>query len=631
MTDPMLAIYDFGCQPSSEIWPHAHLVLWGVLICVALLGLLAATGRLVRRGGAPFQAVDILCGWAIVAVAMTLTATLLSPIMLYAAWSLVALMGIAAAPAIGGRYFASPFWGSVLFPGLPVLIAINVIGIAKWDDFSHWVPNALYLYQQNALPTSALPALHSAWPGYPYALPFLTYLASLLAGGFVMQGGAMFNFMFLLTFAGMLTEIYPAAAKTAFRERIGLFGLAILTVTLANPSFNASFTMTSQGDTSTMVVVAALVLLLWRLLDDLLRNDGARTIQTIMSIALLNTLLVLIRQSNVALCGLLFVAFLICAWKNRLLGPALRRAPAMLLGAIALRLLWQHYVDTELAGNGFGFRPLAAWRFDLLGPLLEAMGREMLRKSGCFLLMFGVIVAGAVSLFRPVSRARTFALLSAIVCAGYMVFLVICYLGATFSEAEVRRAASFYRYSTNVGLLGIAALWIAAPQVIGWLKHKPLFPALAVISPLRSGLCLFVPFVLPLSLAVDAHWLVAHPIPENCGYRTEAQKLAAELPDNARLAIFEPETDSMLSCIVNFELALKDARTGGQTSVVWNVNKFNTDSLASRLDDLSRDTTTDAVFVQQARQTPIDVLGVDNANAPVLLLRRNQSWERVER
>jgi hypothetical protein len=627
MAQAPLTIYDFGCRPSSEVWIQLLPALPGALACVALLALLAAAGRLLRRDQR-FEAINILCGWAVVAVALTVVATLAPHMLLKAAWLLIGLMGVSTLFVIRSRYFVSPFWLAVVIAGIPVLLAINVTGIAKWDDFSHWVPNALYLYQHDALPTAAFPSMHSAWPGYPYALPFLTYLASLLAGGFLVQGGAMFNFLFLLTFAGMLVELYPSRTKaTITLQRVGLMGLALLLVTLANPNFNASFTMTSQGDTGTMVVVAALGLAFWRLLGELKSGERAATARLGTQIALLNALLVLIRQSNVALAGLLVIAFLICAWKNGALTPAVRRLPAMLIGAVVLRLLWQHYVDAELAGNGFSFHPLKAWRFDLLGPLLSAMGREMLRKSGCFLLAFGVIVAGFVSLFRPASRVRDFVLLSAIVSAGYFVFLVICYLGATFSEMEVRRAASFFRYSTNIGLLGITSLWIAAPRLRDWLKERHLFPTLTMPQVLPTALCLAAPLLLPLSLAFDAHWLVAHPIPENCGYRIEARALAEQLPDNVRLAIFEPETDGMFSCITNFELALKDARNGGQTSVVWNVNMFNKDTFASRVDELKTNTDVDAVYIQQARQTPVDGLGHSNASAPVLLVREEAGWK----
>ena len=124
------------------------------------------------------------------------------------------------------------------------------------------------------------------------------------------------------------------------------------------------------------------------------------------------------------------------------------------------------------------------------GPVLSAMGKEALRKSGCFGLILVAGIYGIISLFRGPDRVRNFAIIVGIVGGGYIIFLMICYLGGAFNEGEVRKAASFYRYGTHVGLLNIGLVWIAAPRLFGWLKERTkLLPLLLGAKLVRELVC----------------------------------------------------------------------------------------------------------------------------------------------
>ena len=203
----------------------------GALACLIVLAGLASLGRLMARAS-HFHPIHILTGWALTAIALTVAATLTGHALLTTMLALFILMAWSFIPALRQGYFETPFWIVMLVPGLLILTVINLSGIARWDDFSHWVPNALFLFQHNSLPSAVLPATHSVWPGYPYALPFLTYLASQLASGFILQGGAMFNVLLLLMFAGLLAE---TGSVTSSRLKFGLMAVAMIVVTLAQP------------------------------------------------------------------------------------------------------------------------------------------------------------------------------------------------------------------------------------------------------------------------------------------------------------------------------------------------------------------------------------------------------------
>jgi hypothetical protein len=510
-------IYDFSCSKYvgflNQVLPALGNA--GAVILVTM-GMSSLGALLFRRS--EFRATDIFAGWGVVAAFMTLVAVLFSHALLYAAFVLAIVMIVSLWRTVKYGYFSSPFWLLALFPGLVILTALNLLGLSGWDDFSHWVPNALYIFHYNGVPGLAMPATHSAWPSYPYAVPFITYLASNLAGGFLMQGAAMFNFLLLLAFAAMLVQTSEKSEpETRINWRsVGLAALALLLVTLANPSFNASFTMTNEGDTSIMILVGALGLLLWQMIGALGLKSGSKARDIALQAALTAMALVLVKQVGVYLLGLLSFAFLVVAGKNKVLKSAMKNLPLILVPALVMHFVWQHYVDKSMGGMGFGVRPLALWRFDLVGSVLKSMWHEIVKNNGLSAITFLTIVVGTLSLFRPATPIRNFALLSAIVCSGYLAFLFVSYIGSTFSEAEIRRAASFYRYSTHIGLLGITFLWFAIPPIWINLKEKNKLPFLTARSfiaapALQKGCVLFLVSLLPITLPIQSRWLIRGP------------------------------------------------------------------------------------------------------------------------
>ena len=618
-------IFDFGCRPSADVLTQIFPAIRGALASISIVAGLAVLGRGLRKD-ADFRAADILSGWGLVAAILTTISVLYARPLEVLRFIIFGAMFLAAIRAVKQKYFISPFWCLVVFPGLVILVAINILGIGRWDDFSHWVPNALYVWQNDGVPGKDLPISNSFWPGYPYAVPFLTYLASHLAGGFLVEGGAMVNFLMLLAFAAMLTEV----RHPPFRERrislisVGLLSFALLAVTLLNPSFNASFTMTNQGDTSTMVTVGALGLMFWNLIDALVRKDRVAKQELFLQILLVSTLLILIKQGNLALLGLLIIAFLVVSWKNKVFKEASVLVLIVFIAAFLFRYIWQHHVDTELAGNGKGLKPIHEWRWDLLAPLLRAMGSEALRKSGCFGLILVAGIYGIASVFRGPNPVRNFAILAGVVGVGYTIFLMLCYLGGAFNEGEIRTAASFYRYETHVGLLNIGLVWIAGPRLLGWLQErtKTFFPTPR--NKASAGACCFALLVFPLILLLQPAWLTARPSSQVCSLRNQARLIAARLPEDARLAIVEAETNGKFSHIVNFELSLDQRRA----SVALTVHRLKVDTLSPHFNDFLQDKNINAIYVQKSKQ-PVHIGSFTNVDAPIFLLREGQGWKQL--
>lgn len=622
-------IFDFGCRASADVLSQIFPAVRGAFACIAIVAGLAVIGRGVRKG-AQFQAVDILCGWGLVAAFMTTVSVLYARPLEVARLIIFGAMLLAAIPAVRQKYFDSPFWCLVLFPGLVILVAINILGIGEWDDFSHWVPNAFYVWQNDDVPGRDLPISHSFWPGYPYAVPFLTYLASHLAGGFLVEGGAMVNFLLLLAFAAMLTEVgyRPFEEQRVSLMNVGRLCLALLAVTFLNPNFNASFTMTNQGDTPTMVAVGALGLMFWNLIDVVVQKDYVTRQILFLQILLVSTLLVLVKQGNLALLGLLIIAFLAVSWKNKVLKEASVLVLPIFIVPFLFRYIWHHHVEMELAGSGKGLNPIHEWRWDLLAPLLRAMGHETLKKSGCFGLILVASIYGIASLFRAPDRVRNFAILAGIMGGGYISFLLICYLGGAFNQREILEAASFYRYATHVGLLNIGLVWIATPRLLGWLQERMKISPFTSWNKASAGACLSVVLALPLLLLFHPAWLTARPSSQVCSFRNEARWIAGRLPDDARLAIIEPESYGKFSHIVNFELSLEERKDRPRASVVSTVNRSNVAKLSSRVKAFQQGDI-DAIYVPRAKRVPLQIMGFTNDAAPVFLLREGREWKQV--
>jgi hypothetical protein len=619
-------IYDFGCGDTLMLAEKLLPALTGSgAVLLVVVGMSALAAFLQRRTVA--RATDFFFGWGIVAAVMTLSSALLPGSLPLTAALLAVFMLGATGRALKRGYFLSPFWLLAIFPGLVVMTAINLGGISGWDDFSHWVPNALYLFHFDGLPSHAMPPAHSVWPDYPYAVPFITYLASHLAGGFLLQGGAMFNFLVLMAFAAMLaqTRFYNLASLTTEEttralnwKPAGLTGLALFLVTLANPGFNASFTMTNEGDTATMILVGVLALLLTKAITALKQKTELKTRDPAFQIASIAAALVLVKPVGFVLLGLLIFAFLVVALKNGVLKQALRQLPLMLAPAILLHFIWQLYVNKEMGGIGFNVLPLSLWHFDMMGSILHAMLAEAARKNGLFILTFFTIAAGTTGLFRHATPLRNYSLLAAIVCGGYIVFLFTCYVGSTFQEAEIRRAASFYRYATHIGMLGTTFLWLVLPRI--WLslkKHRRLPDFLLngfASRPLAQKSCvLFAVSALPLALLVHGNWLVKGTTGQTCGYRETGREVAARLPDHSRLVVVDTESGGFARYVVNFELAVEEAENGASSAVTESIDKLDAPALSTLIKRFPEAENVHALLIQQ----PNDVL----------LLGQRQSWK----
>jgi hypothetical protein len=581
-------IIDFSCRETLGFLDFVAPAIPGALIVFIVVSGLAFIGRLVTRSSV-FHASDIFAGWGIVAAIMTVASVFFVKPLLISAFGIFGLALIGLFFCMKGRYFSAPFWILALFPGLFVLVAINAIGIGGgyfYDDYSHWAPNALFVFLHDDVPSKALPSIYSLYPGYPYALPFLTYLASLLAGGFLVQGGAMINFMLLLGFAALLAETFqkPSSKKAVSWSSMGFTALALVFAVFMSSTIS-TFGITNQGDTGTMALCGALGLMFWRMSESLRSKRKTNDVrELLLPLSLTAVAFVLLKQSNIVLLLLLAGAFLTISWRNGVLKKAAAKLPLVLLPAIALRLLWQYYVQTEMEGGGVGIASLSAWRFDLFIPLLHGIWEEILWKSVFFALFIATMGCGLFCLFRPPAPERNFAIFAALVEAGYAAFLVLAFLGSDFTEYTIKLAASFHRYMLHAVFLALPAFWIAAHALWPDMKKKIKIPAFLSAKSVRKGSVVLILFVLPAVMVFRSDWVVLQADLGTCTTRMLAQRAAAVLPEGTKLGVVFPKDTGYSAFVVGFDLALEEARSGRSMALLWHGDNFHTFSPLTKED-----------------------------------------------
>ena len=428
---------------------------FGMALAVLLTTLLAAAGMAglgalaLRWRGQRWA--DLAVGWGVLGLCLLLTSAVGLPV----GPVLVPLL-LAGLVAFGWRFRpAGQFWLLALLVA-PLLALAAAMPVTAWDDFAQWLPNARYLLEQDSFPRAGLPPPASWHGGYPYGVAVVTYAASLplRALGLAPMAETAAAVFALLLLATMAAGVVASAGRAASGWAVAL---AALLVFWLNPSFVPRVIFTNYGEAPTAALLGLLALLL-------LRRDAASGVQA----ALVLAAMVNVKQTGLVLAVLVLAgaALLALAERRRPWGLVLLAVPMLVMWA-----LWQPHAAA--AGGVFGFKPLAQWAWGMAEQTLASIGKIMLQKLFFTLLLLAVLGLAWLALWRGWrSPAARLALLAAPLLAGWPCFLFIAYMGGDFASYEVVRAASFWRYGTQLGgvMMVAAALYLLAQPVPGWLR-----------------------------------------------------------------------------------------------------------------------------------------------------------------
>mgnify|MGYP006865011890 CR=1 FL=1 len=534
---------------------------------VGLCAVLAILAGFFLIGGAisgnkRFSAVDTFVGWGIAYTVFTLGGVFGK---LPFTWLTVGLLVILIPSALaiykkksgnGLNPEQEGLTWKLLVLSLPLLLVAAAMKASQWDEFAHWLPNTQYIFRHDGFPGSGMPPIQSAHPAYPYGLPLITYLASKLNGQFIENGSAIANVALHIVLAPVyLSVIRRGLGKTpAWSQKWGIAALGILGVTVLSTTFIQKLVFTAYADATTSVVLAATGVLGWKILDVVSANKPeslqyARTLAW--QFSWVSVVLLAVKQSNLALFGLLLVGIGVVAISDRSIKAIkiLKLAPLMVSPAIVVYLTWRYHVGIHMPDGEHVILPFAQWHLADSWTIISNMFGVALRKGAFFAMMVIVILTLIYTFFKKNSVFPRFGLISAIVFIGFNVFLLFVYL-TVFERTDSVNVISYWRFNTQLGLLGcttaaygFAIFWRnnIGSKISNSFLIKHLLPLLAVVTVIAA------PLVAIETLRFDLR-------PQNNHIRLVGQEMAAMLLPESRLKVIDPNGSGFVTTVIRYEM-----------------------------------------------------------------------------
>ena len=491
------------------------------LICG--VGAASAAFTLLGVAGVPF--VNILEGLFILAAACA-----------WRAWKdRIAPLGIASA-----RVFAL---------SIPLILLVAAMAPSQWDEFTHWLPNARFLFAFDRFPVAALET-DSVYPGYPHGMAFPIYAASRLTGSFAPSVGGAFNLLLLLSFAAML------AGRIEKRPGWGTSAFVVLALTALSPVFVIKIVFTAYADSATAIALGVAALLGCRMVEALAR-DRAAARSFAAQFSLTTTALLAFKQVDAALLALLVVALAWIAWRDE--DVPFARFAALIGAALIVPTLtyaaWRIHVLGHMPEGEFFFHPLAQWHWGSVWKVIARMALVLSKKGGYVAIALAALAVALVAARRPRTEVERLAVVMAVLFLGYNAFLLVTYLGA-FSQFEAERVGSFWRYNLHLGPTAMSFAVLGLVEL--WRRRGPAWN-MAPAGMLAVALVIAVPVALSGKLRFDNR-------PAKMYVRAVAEEMAGMLGRDTKLTIVDASGDGTYAMMVRYALGGQaDALSGDVT------------------------------------------------------------------
>ena len=515
--------------------PHQALTLVTAIAVMVILSLLGGA----VAGRARNLELDFALGWGVVTAVFTLAAVFLIAPLGFAAWAIVI------AAAIGGGILYKRD-GRLLAPGilkllliaLPLLLIASAMVPSQWDEFSHWLPAPRFLLLTNDIPSSDNPVVGTQMlPAYPFGWPYLTYLASHIAGTYLDGVSRVLNVLFLFFFGLLAMRVAVEAAGHERPRHIGwkLAGLACLFATLVNPTFIQKIILTAYADIGTSVTLGVTAYLFWTLLNAQAENNNDKAWRSAWQASLAGMALINIKQVNlILLVGLAFM-YLVVAWRDRDIGLAqsFKLAVVALSPALIIYAVWRYHVTVNFSGGGYNeatFKAFENWNLSVIHLIFWQMLVVAGKKVGFFGIMAIAAGFGVRALFKIRGPFDRLALLVGGSFLAYNAFLLLTYV-SHFSESVALTAVSYWRYNTHLGML--AVLFGAVGTGMLWRRFDLSTRAPKAITWLPLVLVLLAPFIFAKKMRFDLE-------PHKPHYTAVAQDLVAMVPLDQPLIYIDP-------------------------------------------------------------------------------------------
>lgn len=560
---------------------------------MAVAGAFTALGAFVGGRNRVVEA-DLVTGWAAAVTVLVLVGVASTIPLSYVAWPLLAASVPAGVLAFrrDGRLFDSAM-ARILVLCLPLLVMAAAMSPAQWDDLTHWLPNARYLFDNDTFPRVGYPEPVSALPGYPYGLPLVVYLTSRAAGSLAESAGAMFNLLLLVGFALLIARLIrmaqlptPAGGRMAPTPRGSLPGahgwtycaLGGLAVTMLNPTFVTKLVFTSYADSATSVVLGFGAVLGWWMLNALADGDEGEARRLAWQLGLAATALIALKDSNPVLLAALMAGIFAAALRDgaiplRRLWPLL---PRILVLPILVYAAWRLHFVLNISVAHPDVRPFDKWNVELLPQMIERMLLVVRKKGGYFGVMLVALVFAGRAMLGMRGAFDRLAVIAAVVFVGFNAFLLFAYV-AVFGEFEGGNVASFWRYNTQLG--GIAVAFGAYGLALLWRDRVRLHP-----RPIYTASLIALIVVLPIALS---HKVRFDRMPAKRHVWAQAPAISRSLPSGARLAVLDPTDGGGYLVLLRYALY-------GSVNVVAKVTRLSPPTAPRIVDILNRSGATHA-------------------------------------
>ncbi|MGJ3261282.1 MAG: hypothetical protein ACFE0S_16905 [Rhodospirillales bacterium] len=592
----------------------------------AVLAGLAAIGRAMFAGRGLAEA-DLFGGWAVAVLVFTVGNVFFRIPFSYVFWVFAAAGGGLALWYLYKERRAGPagFWRVVILAA-PLLLIASARMASEWDEFSHWLPTARFIFEAQQFPFGGREVSGGHFPGYPFGWMLLVYSANMTAGQFVESAGSTLNILLLLTFGVGAVRMWCEATDNPIPDvgRLTWTGalFAVLAATLLNPTFVQKVIMTTYADASTAVAMGGGAVLAYFVLDALANKETERARVLAWQFGLAMAVLINIKQANLVITVLLLGASGLVALRDRAIpfGAYLRVLPAMVLPAVAIYGIWRYHVAVNLpSGVEANFLPYEKWNLDLLWPIFE----RMLIVAGKKIGYFGVLAIAAVFALRALWRCETrfdrVAMLTGLTFVGYNAFLFMIFV-THFTEYDALRVASYWRYNHHLGLTAV----VFGAFALGTLYRRYLAGKnlQRYIVPVLFAVVIAAPFVFAEKLRFDTE----HPKPF---FRNVGAELLELLPEGSRVFLLDPYGSGESVVLTGYSMHHRRSELLGYMATF---HPFSAKSVRQVIDDRNPG----YLLVHSVRPSVNRVLGTDLAKSGYSYLLRKigddpVQWEIVKK
>ena len=454
--------------------------------------------------------------------------------------------------------------------GIPLALIAAAMIPTQWDDMSQWLPNARFLHEHNSFPNRFLPESPSVLPGYPYGLPIVVYLVSLISGSLAENAGQIFNLLLWLTFGVAIIRFTREIntlnnSRDTYCDKIKfdwyVCALAALIVVPFNPTWVTRLTFSNYSDVGTSVTLGVIVGILW-LSSGKFANGSVAEAQTLgWQAGLAGCALIGLRQTNIILLALVVIGVLLVISLER---SANRRQIVKFLARVTVLPLitwacWRWHVETQIGGGEFLLAPTQDWNITEIPRILSQMLVVASNKGGYFALMTAAVGISIFSIGKLKSDLRRISIITAVLFLGFNAFLMFTYVAA-FNREDALRVASYWRYNTQLGGVCLLFLIFVVQKLLKKIQYPKYF-----ISEWVKTILIIVVLITPILSAKKLRFDID---PQYNFAKKIGQELKTLLGEKDRLLLASPNTDGQYLVITRYRMH-KSARVP-LLSTSWN-------------------------------------------------------------